>query len=466
MSNPSRRPLQLPAALITLLAVLVLSPSVGAAEPDRDPDQRRESAGERDPERHRPTPNAVAAPDAEAEQRHKPTDQPEGALAHFLKRRQPVTTREQGRGLDYSLYESAMAHSRLMPVVSSARPPRTGDPNAPDATTAVPWTPIGPGNIGGRTLSWVFDPGNPATMYTGTAGGGIWKTTNSGSTWTPIGDLLANLAIASLAIAPGGTTLYAGTGEGAFNVDGIRGAGIFKSTDSGATWTQLANTANSNFYYVNDLVISPNSASTLYAATRTGVWRSLDAGVTWTQFAETTGHVGGCFDLVVKPATSPDTVFAACGSFYSGSFSKPTAAVYRNTNANGAGTFTSVLSNTGMARTSLAIAPSATNTIYAVAACSTPASGFTCNFEDGLRAVYRSTDGGGTWTTQYDRSPRPPRSTRCCCRISAWRSARIRRPTGRAGTTTSWRSIRPMPTCCGWAASTSPVPTTAAPPGA
>ncbi len=406
MSNSSRVHSPLPALAAFLLALMAGSTSLHAygSDPHRGHRGESEEQRERDEARHRQKRSKVADPKAEAEPLAKPTDQPEGALAHFLKRRQPVTTREQGRGLDYSLYAAAMEHSKLMPLVSSARPgrPGQGDPNAPDATNAVPWTAIGPGNIGGRTLSWVFDPTTPSTMYTGTAGGGVWKTTNGGTTWTPVGDLLANLAIASLAIAPGGTTLYAGTGEGAFNVDGIRGAGIFKSTDSGATWSQLTSTANSNFYYVNDIVISPNSASTLYAATRTGVWRSLDAGVTWTQFVETTGHVGGCFDLVVKPATSPDTVFAACGSFYSASFSKPTAAVYRNTNANGAGTFVSVLSNTGMARTSLAIAPSATNTIYAVAACSSPASGFTCNFEDGLRAVYRSTDGGGTWTTQYD----------------------------------------------------------------
>ena len=83
-------------------------------------------------------------------------------------------------------------------------------------------------------------------------GGGVWKTTNGGATWTPVTDFLANIAVD---LARDGSfepnVLYAGTGEGFFNSDAIRGAGIFKTTDGGATWAQLAATANSNFYYVN-----------------------------------------------------------------------------------------------------------------------------------------------------------------------------------------------------------------------
>ena len=78
------------------------------------------------------------------------------------------------------------------------------------------------------------------------------------------------------------TILYAGTGEGFNNVDAVRGAGIFRTADSGKDWPQLASTKTSDFYYVNKLVVSPNDSSSLYAATRTGLWRSPDSGVTWT----------------------------------------------------------------------------------------------------------------------------------------------------------------------------------------
>ncbi|HQR32233.1 MAG TPA: hypothetical protein PLK30_05820, partial [Blastocatellia bacterium] len=94
------------------------------------------------------------------------------------------------------------------------------------------WTSLGPGNIGGRTRAIVIHPTTPTTMYAAGVGGGVWKTTNGGANWSPISDLTANLAVNSLAMDPTNpNTLYAGTGEGMFNGDAVRGAGIFKTTD-------------------------------------------------------------------------------------------------------------------------------------------------------------------------------------------------------------------------------------------
>jgi photosystem II stability/assembly factor-like uncharacterized protein len=67
-------------------------------------------------------------------------------------------------------------------------------------------------------------------MYAAGVGGGVWKTTDGGSSWNPLDDLMANIAVASLAMDPSNSSvLYAGTGEGFFNIDAIRGAGIFKT---------------------------------------------------------------------------------------------------------------------------------------------------------------------------------------------------------------------------------------------
>jgi len=79
-------------------------------------------------------------------------------------------------------------------------------------------------------------------MYAGGVAGGVWKSTNAGASWTQLTDLgLPNLAVTSLVFDPGNTnTIYASTGEGFFNSDATRGAGIFKSTDAGVTWGQLA----------------------------------------------------------------------------------------------------------------------------------------------------------------------------------------------------------------------------------
>ena len=85
-------------------------------------------------------------------------------------------------------------------------------------------------------------------MWTAGVAGGIWKSTDGGASWQPKGDLLVNIAVNSLIQDPAHeNVLYAGTGEGFFNGDSVRGQGIFKSTDYGETWTQLPSTDNSEF---------------------------------------------------------------------------------------------------------------------------------------------------------------------------------------------------------------------------
>jgi hypothetical protein len=145
------------------------------------------------------------------------------------------------------------------------------------------WKWIGPGNIGGRIRSILIHPTNPNQMWVGSISGGIWKTTNGGSSWLPVWDFMPNLAITTMIMDPtNSNVMYVGTGEGFFNGDALRGAGVFKSTDGGTSWSQLASTANSNWYYVNRLAISPDG-NTLLAATKTGIWRSINGGATWSQ---------------------------------------------------------------------------------------------------------------------------------------------------------------------------------------
>ena len=143
------------------------------------------------------------------------------------------------------------------------------------------WRWLGPGNVGGRIRSIVIHPKTPDTMFAGSVGGGIWKTTNGGTGWTPIDDFMAALSVSSLVINPANpSVMFAGTGEGYGNADSLRGAGIFKSVDGGTTWTQLPETA-ANFSMVTRLAISPNGTVVL-AGTNTGIWRSTNASTfTW-----------------------------------------------------------------------------------------------------------------------------------------------------------------------------------------
>src|SRR5688572_3634007 len=153
------------------------------------------------------------------------------------------------------------------------------------AIANVNWSERGPSNVGGRTRALMVDPNDPTkkAVWAGSVGGGLWKTNDisvSNPTWVQVNDFFSNIAVTSLASDPSNTqVLYFGTGEGYYNADGIRGMGIWKSGNGGLTWSQLASTANSNFYYVNRLVV--HSSGNVYAATRSGLFRSQDGGTTF-----------------------------------------------------------------------------------------------------------------------------------------------------------------------------------------
>src|SRR5207244_5056281 len=97
-------------------------------------------------------------------------------------------------------------------------------------------------------------PTTPDRIWIASVGGGVWHTTDGGASWSPVDDKMANLAVCCMAMDPTDpNVIYAGTGEGFFNVDALRGAGIFCTRD-GAQWSQLASTKELQF--VNRLAIS------------------------------------------------------------------------------------------------------------------------------------------------------------------------------------------------------------------
>lgn len=167
------------------------------------------------------------------------------------------------------------------------------------------WTALGPGNIGGRIRTILFDPANASTLWIGTAGGGIWKSTDAGASWRAMSDFAASLSVSTLATgSSSAAAIYAGTGEGFGNGDAIRGAGIFKSTNGGETWTRLASTnpvANPDWYAVSRISVNPSNPNILLAAaggwcgggtnshlsgcgfSTGGIYRSTDAGATWSK---------------------------------------------------------------------------------------------------------------------------------------------------------------------------------------
>ncbi len=311
---------------------------------------------------------------------------------------------DSGLGRHLSAEEQASNLQTTQAVIDASIPTNT-------ANLLTSWQFLGPGNIGGRTRAIVVDPVTPTTIYAAAVAGGVWKTTNGGTSWFPLDDLMANIAVNSLVMDPNDhNTLYAGTGEGFFNLDAIRGNGIFKTIDGGANWTQLANTAfpspGNGFSRVNKIVVSKGNSQHIYAATRQGIYRSTDGGTNWTQVLNASNAVG-CADLAIRTdITATDWVIASCGML---SAPQPVgtgipATVYVNQDAGGAGSWVSKLTEAGMSRTSLAIAPAIQTVVYALSEDETNPND-AVNFE-GFHAVFRSADGGLTWTA-VDRNNNP-----------------------------------------------------------
>ncbi len=333
---------------------------------------------------------------AKKEREGKRYDKPGEAAEYYRLKRAP----RNATGVPVERYATAREQMKQMRVYSSEANRFVNRTEQSTATSEAlfggAWTNLGPGNIGGRTRTILINPANPNMVYAAGAAGGVWRSTDGGVNWIALGDIMSNMAVCTLVMEPNNpNVMYAGTGEGIFNGDAVRGAGVFKTTNGGITWNQLPATNTRDFYYVNKLVISKNDSKRLYAATRTGVWRSVDSGANWEQVLQPLNEdgdplTGGCLDLAIRTDKATDYLFASCGTFVQ-------ATIYRNTDAAGAGTWTAVHTETNMGRTSLALAPSNQDIIYAAAASN--ASG---QFDQGLHAIFRSTSSGdaGSWTPQ------------------------------------------------------------------
>ena len=236
----------------------------------------------------------------------------------------------------------------------------------------LPWVQRGPANVGGRTRGLIVDPDDPTfnTWFAGSVGGGIWKTTNAGASWVNLTPELPNLATTVLAMAESNhDVIYAGTGEGFFNVDAVAGDGIWKSTTRGNSWTQLPSTAgNNNFKYINRILVDPADENVVIALTNSGIYRSTTGGDSWGQVF----NIGTRIQHIIANPQNFNILYAA---------------------ANGVGILKSIdagqnwqpietLSNAG--RIELAIAPTDTARIYA-------------SVESSSSQLYMSTNSGTSW---------------------------------------------------------------------
>ena len=286
-----------------------------------------------------------------------------------------------------------VSHAQMNHVATAAgafAPSGTLGATSAEAGPALTWTAIGPrpisydywstGRAAGRVSALAVDPRDGNKVYLAAAGGGVWKTTNGGLDWSVLTDGLSSLSSGALAIDPqhSDTVLYA-TGELHDSGDSFYGDGLFRSTNAGASWSQIAPRGTIGSYVARIAMHNTNS-SILYSAGSRGFNRSVNGGVNWTP----TLTVDWCYDLAVDPGNN-DVVYTAAYGF----------GVYKSIDqgqtwtqlTNGIPFSAGPGESPNFQRINLAIAPSNPQVLYA-------------SFVDPsglLYGMFRTADGGASW---------------------------------------------------------------------
>jgi PKD repeat protein len=269
------------------------------------------------------------------------------------------------------------------------------------AATGASWTNIGPtkanyekngGTLNvsdsGRVNAIVTDPVNTSTIYVGFSGGGVWKSTDGGTTWAAKTETLGSLSVGTLAMDPNNSsTLYLGLGD---PFDGT-GIGMAKSTDGANTWSTpvlLGNSAK-----IPAIQVAPGNSAIVLAGTDAGLYRSTDSGATFTKVSIATGQ--SVDPYVWSIAFGGGSNFAlTLEANHAATTGTTDGQIWRSTDNGATWTkATGVTDTLGVGRMTMASAPSARTTMYAEAAvpnAATPASD--------LVNIFKSTDGGATWT--------------------------------------------------------------------
>ena len=297
-------------------------------------------------------------------------------------------------------------------TTAAAQRPARGRAAAPAATAptaavdtlwlrGLTWRQIGPFR-GGRVDAVVGDPKQPLVFYFGATGGGVWKTTDGGLSWRPLGDgQLSAGSIGAVAVADADpNVVYVGTGEQTLRGNVSPGDGMFRSTDGGKTWTRAG---LRDAGQIARIVVHPGNADVVYAAAfghafgpnpMRGVYRSADGGKTWNKVLSRNDSTGA-IDLVMDP-TNPRILYAALWqaqrSPWDFSSGGKGSGLFKSTD--GGDTWSELTRNKGMpagviGRIGIAVAPSSPDRVYAQVEAQ----------EGGL---FRSDDAGSTWTKVSD----------------------------------------------------------------
>jgi len=273
---------------------------------------------------------------------------------------------------------------------------KPADPMSAPTFNGLRLRSIGPAFTSGRVIGFAVDPSNPARYFVAAASGGVWKTINGGTTWTPVFDNEGSYSIGAIVLDPRNPlTVWVGTGENNSQRSVSYGNGVYRSDDGGKTWKNVGLKASE---HIGRIAIDPRDSNVLFVAAQGPLWgpggdrglfKTTDGGKTWKNVLNISENTG-VTDVVIDQQ-NPDTMYTASyqrrrhmWTLINGG---PESALYKSTD--GGSTWNKLrvgLPTTELGRIGLAISPADSNVVYA-----------TVEAADRKGGIFRSSDRGGSW---------------------------------------------------------------------
>jgi len=292
-----------------------------------------------------------------------------------------------------------LAVATLAPGTGTAQSPDTAPTPSSQLLSGLNLRSIGPAVRSGRIADVAIDPTDQSTWYVAAASGNVWKTTNSGTTWTPIFDQYGSYSIGTVTVDPNNPkVLWLGTGENNAQRSVSYGDGVYKSTDGGKTWTNTGLEASN---HIGNIVVDPRDSDVVYVAAQGPLWspgggrglyKTTDGGKTWERVLHVSANTG-ISDVALDPER-PDILYATSyqrrrhvGILVAGGSE---SRIYKSTD--GGQTWNEIMDgipNGPLGRIGVAVSPIKPNVLYATVAASRGRDGF-----------FRSDDRGESWEKQ------------------------------------------------------------------
>lgn len=275
-------------------------------------------------------------------------------------------------------------------------PERSTDPFNPAVFAGLRLRPIGPAVTSGRVVDFAVNPQDRSQYFVAAASGGVWKTVNAGTTWTPVFDNQGSYSIGTVVLDPKDpSVVWVGTGENNSQRSVSYGDGVYKSEDGGKSWRKVGLEKSE---HIGRIAISPRESNTVYVAAQGPLWgpggdrglfKTTDGGKTWKNTLSISENTG-VTDVAIDPQ-NPDILYAASYQRRRHVFTLidggPESALHKSTDAGATWTkLRSGLPMTELGRIGIAISPVDSTVVYATIEAANRQGG-----------IFRSSDRGATW---------------------------------------------------------------------